>query len=339
MNLPPASILWVNYNSTGFRDVVEDSLRSVWELDYPDYELIAVDNASTDGSFEVVKQCVERAGVKASVVRSKRNLGFAGGNNLAYKLVSKDSKYIVLLNNDAVAYPESLREIVEFMEDKPSVGATQGVIYEYSSPTIQTTGYFLTELLTTWTFKALPRKPTPITFPHGAFAVLKRECLNHVGLANRLFPEGSFSGLDDNYLGMKLWNHGYKVFSLPIKAARHVRSASFKRVKRCVRFYYDHRAWAARIFMTEGRMKPFALLLCLRVTVTYNTSRAVIDGYRLAKRIGEHFDINRMPIVKLPKTYKIPAYLLLRRLLTYDIDRCYSRPQVNVNFKKLFGGS
>jgi cellulose synthase/poly-beta-1,6-N-acetylglucosamine synthase-like glycosyltransferase len=43
----------------GFRDVIEYSLRNVWELDYPDYELIVVDNAPTDGSFEVVKQCVE----------------------------------------------------------------------------------------------------------------------------------------------------------------------------------------------------------------------------------------------------------------------------------------
>jgi GT2 family glycosyltransferase len=338
MNLPPASILWVNYNSMGFRDVVEDSLRSVWELDYPDYELIVVDNASTDGSFEVVKQCVERVGVKASVVRSKKNLGFAGGNNLAYKFVSKDSKYIILLNNDAVAYPESLREIVEFMEDKPSVGAVQGIIYEYTSPAIQAAGSFLTELLTSWTLKTPPRKPISITYPSGAFAILRRESLNRIGLANRLFPEGSFAFLDDNYLGMKLWNHGYKVLSLPVKAARHVGGASFRKVKR-VMLYYGHRAWATRIFMTEGRMKPFALLLCLRVAATYNTGRAVIDGYRLAREIGERFDINRMPIVKLTKTYKMPAYLVLRRFLTYDIDGCYSRPQVNVNFKKLFGGS
>ena len=335
MGLPPASILWVNYNSMGFIDVVEESLHSVKELDYPSYELIVVDNASTDGSFDAIKSCVKDIGVKARVVKSSRNLGFTGGNNLAYRLVSEDSEYIVLLNNDAVAYPESLKEIVEFMEDEPSVGAVQGIIYEYTSSRIQTAGNFLTELLTSWSLKVPLRKPIPITYPSGAFAVLKRKCLNDIGLVNRLFPEESFAYLDDNYLGMKLWNHGYKVFSLPVKAARHVGSASFRRAEHAW-LYYIYRAWAARIFMTKSRIKPFALLLHLRSSVPRNIGKALIDGYRLANMVGERFDINRMPIIRLKlKVHKIPVYLAFRRFLQRDIDKTVFEVLTKLNLKEI----
>jgi len=49
---PPLSIIWVNYNSMIIMDIVLRSLRSVLELEYPDYEVIVVDSASSDGSFE-----------------------------------------------------------------------------------------------------------------------------------------------------------------------------------------------------------------------------------------------------------------------------------------------
>jgi glycosyltransferase involved in cell wall biosynthesis len=59
---PPLSIIWVNYNSIGIMDIVLRSLKSVLELEYPDYEVIVVDNASSDGSFEKIRDLVRGKG-------------------------------------------------------------------------------------------------------------------------------------------------------------------------------------------------------------------------------------------------------------------------------------
>ena len=57
---PPLSIIWVNYNSMDIMDIVLRSLKSILELEYPDYEVIVVDNASSDGSFERIRDLVKR---------------------------------------------------------------------------------------------------------------------------------------------------------------------------------------------------------------------------------------------------------------------------------------
>jgi glycosyltransferase involved in cell wall biosynthesis len=57
---PPLSIIWVDHNSMGIMNIVLRSLKSVLELEYPDYEAIVVDNASSDGSFEKIRDLVKR---------------------------------------------------------------------------------------------------------------------------------------------------------------------------------------------------------------------------------------------------------------------------------------
>ncbi len=57
---PPLSIIWVNYNSMRIMDIVLRSLKSVLELEYPDYEVIVVDNASSDRSFERIRDLAKR---------------------------------------------------------------------------------------------------------------------------------------------------------------------------------------------------------------------------------------------------------------------------------------
>ncbi len=63
-------------------DVVFESLESIASLDYPGdkYELVVVDNGSTDGSFEAVRGLLEKkSGLKKKIVRLGKNLGFTGG--------------------------------------------------------------------------------------------------------------------------------------------------------------------------------------------------------------------------------------------------------------------
>jgi len=90
--------------------------------------------------------------INSKIIELKMNLGFTGGNNVAYRAIDQNSKYVVLLNNDAVPYSESLRNLVEVMENDKTLGSAQGVILNYDEKTIDTAGGFESELLTSYLF-------------------------------------------------------------------------------------------------------------------------------------------------------------------------------------------
>jgi len=114
---PKVSVIWLNYNSIHAIDIAFKSLEAVANLNYPNFELIIVDNGSTDGSAQIIEKIVYeklRSKMNVKFVRLKRNLGFTGGNNIGYRLKDPDSKYIMLTHNDVIPYPKSLRLLVEF---------------------------------------------------------------------------------------------------------------------------------------------------------------------------------------------------------------------------------
>ena len=95
-----ASLIWLNYNSLGFMDIALKSIESVLNLDFDDYEVIVVDNASSDGSFEKIKEIAEEkrpSGVRVRFVRSDVNRGYAGGMNLGWEARDSEAKYVVCL--------------------------------------------------------------------------------------------------------------------------------------------------------------------------------------------------------------------------------------------------
>lgn len=107
MSCPKASIIWLNHNSASFADTVIESLEGIKNLDYPNSELIIVDNGSTDNSLGQIKDLLGNIRLTARIIELTRNLGFDAGVNTAFKARAPDSKYVVLLNNDAVPYLEA----------------------------------------------------------------------------------------------------------------------------------------------------------------------------------------------------------------------------------------
>jgi GT2 family glycosyltransferase len=113
---PPVSIIILNYNGGRF---VEKCLRSVLNTDYPNFEVIFVDNSSTDGSVELVNKLFGDE-PRLKVIVNPRNLGFALGNNIGSKHAS--GKYLVFLNNDTVVERGWLNELVKVAESDPKIG-------------------------------------------------------------------------------------------------------------------------------------------------------------------------------------------------------------------------
>jgi GT2 family glycosyltransferase/lipopolysaccharide/colanic/teichoic acid biosynthesis glycosyltransferase len=108
------SIIIVNYNVRAF---LENCLRSLERaLEGIDGEIIVVDNASDDGSVEMLKQKFPNV----RVIVNDRNLGFSAANNLALKDVK--GKYILLLNPDTVVQEDTLRVMCDFLDRDQSIG-------------------------------------------------------------------------------------------------------------------------------------------------------------------------------------------------------------------------
>lgn len=280
MGWPRVSVLWLNYNSMGIIDVVERSLEALGGLDYPDYEVIIVDNGSSDGSFEVVRGLAGRLRARVKVVRLGRNLGFAGGNNVAFRARDPDSRYIVLLNNDAIPLPGSLRDLVECAESLEGVGAVQGVILDLETGLVDTAGDFLTEFLAAYpAFRGMDprgvRRAFYAAYADGAYSLYSVEAVvKATGYPDRLFPWEAFAYLDDALLGLQLWNAGFKVVSCPVVVGSHRRSSTFGRI-RAVQAYLTARGWAALNEVANSRFKGLIKALMLRSAVARGLAPAL----------------------------------------------------------------
>lgn len=106
------SILIVNYNGKEFLDECFESVNR--HVSVP-FEIIVVDNASTDGSAEFIRTHFP----DVALIESGSNLGFAAGNNLGG--VQAKGHYILLLNNDTVLCSD-LWPAIAYMEEQPEVG-------------------------------------------------------------------------------------------------------------------------------------------------------------------------------------------------------------------------
>lgn len=102
------SIIIVNFNTSR---LLQDCLSSIFKHGLKHkFSVVVVDNASSDGSAEMV----EKKFPKVKVIKSEKNLGFAGGNNLGIK--AGEAKYYLLLNSDTIVSVGSLDSLVDFMD-------------------------------------------------------------------------------------------------------------------------------------------------------------------------------------------------------------------------------
>lgn len=109
------SIVILSYNTRNILlDCLKSIIRNVKKLNY---ELIVVDNASSDNSAN----SVEKDFPQVKLIRSPKNLGFAAGNNLGVKKTK--GKYLLFLNSDTLLKEGSLEGLVNYMEKHPEVGA------------------------------------------------------------------------------------------------------------------------------------------------------------------------------------------------------------------------
>lgn len=123
---PFISIITVNYNQT---QATCEFLESTRKLTYPEFEVIVVDNGSTENPKVISERYPE-----VNLIISEKNLGFAGGNNLGIKAAQGD--YLFFVNNDTLLTPSVLESMIKRFEKDDDIGLISPKIKLHQHPEI-----------------------------------------------------------------------------------------------------------------------------------------------------------------------------------------------------------
>lgn len=123
MRYKQLAIIVVNWNSY---TLTNDTLESLYQTNYRDYDIVLVDNASTDDSVVQLKQNHSNI----ILLQNENNTGFTGGNNkgMQYAL-DHGYEYVLLLNNDVAVEKDFLEPLINALEENEKLGAVQPLIY------------------------------------------------------------------------------------------------------------------------------------------------------------------------------------------------------------------
>jgi hypothetical protein len=217
---PLISVVIPNWNGAAFLPVCLDSLKS---QSFRDFEVIVVDNGSTDNSRDLLASKYKWA----RVVPLNKNEGFAGGCNRG--ISATRGMWVVLMNNDTEAHKDWLKNIVVAIKNKPEYSFFATKILRFDKREIlDGTGDFISRSLFVFRFgqfdtdKGQYDDLGEIFSPCGASAVYRKTMLDDIGLLDEDF----FAYLEDIDLGMRAHIAGYKGLFVHDSVIYHIGGAS-----------------------------------------------------------------------------------------------------------------
>jgi len=197
---------WNNYEDT------RECISSLKNLNYSNYKIILVDNYSTDGSYEKLKNDFSNDPA-VNLLRTSRNLGFAGGNNIGItKALEIGCDYVFILNNDTIVDKDILNNLLEVFEKKENVGIATPLIYCQDMQRVWYGGGefdFRSMIPCQWQY--IPNGITKVEFVSGCAMLIPSAVLKKVGL----FDERFFLSGEDADLCVRMLKAGYNMYINP----------------------------------------------------------------------------------------------------------------------------
>lgn len=221
---PLISVIVLNWNGLAFLD---ECLESLAGQTWPNKEFILVDNGSTDGSRDLLVSWIRRL-PNAQAMLLPTNTGFCKGNNLAFARAR--GEWIALLNSDAIAEPDWLKELVRFGDPNNRVGMLASkILFQNPEHVIDKVGHLIY-----WDGQNRGRgtmetdagqydKDEEVLWPDACAALYHRKLFEETGG----FDETFFAFGDDADLGMRARLLGWKAWYVPTAVVHHRHSASF----------------------------------------------------------------------------------------------------------------
>ncbi len=249
------SIIIINYKT---KELTKDCILSVFEKTTGlNYEIIVVDNASNDGSFEFLsEEFKDKQNVK--IIKSEENLGFGRGNNLGFD--NACGKYLFCLNSDTILLNNAVKIMFDFMEkpENKKVGVVGGQIYDENmqiSHAFQKLPSLLDLILTkTFMYKLFRRqahhildwevakdktKQWEVGYITGAQSFIRADVIKKVGGYSPEF----FMYYEDPELQNRIKKAGYRRVFIPQPEILHLNGRSYcadrseNELKSCIKYY------------------------------------------------------------------------------------------------------
>jgi GT2 family glycosyltransferase len=227
------TVIIVNWNG---QHLLPDCLESLREQEFKKFKTILVDNGSSDGSVDWVRRCYP----EVKVIPLPTNAGFCVANNVGYR--ASKSKYVALLNNDAVAHSLWLQRLVDTLETTDQAGFAASKILNYGKPdTIDRAGDSYTSagagLLRGRGMRSNSYDKQEWIFGACAAAALYRKrMIDEIGF----FNEDFFLLYEDVDLSFRAQLKGYRCLYVPEATVYHKTSSSIIRDSH-TSIYYGHR--------------------------------------------------------------------------------------------------
>ncbi len=136
MSNPRIIVLMLNYNG---KNLLEDAVSSYLANDYDNFEVVVIDNGSSDGSVDYLKANFP----SVKIIRSEINLGYSGGFNIGMKYAFEEQKadFSLITNNDVKVDEHIISELVRVAITETCIGFVIGKVYHFDKPTVlQTVG-------------------------------------------------------------------------------------------------------------------------------------------------------------------------------------------------------
>jgi GT2 family glycosyltransferase len=221
------SVTIVTYNSGRF---IRRCLESLLDQKYPKLEVIIIDNASTDGTADILESFEDRC----LVIYNDENLGFAAAQNQAIGL--SNGNWVLTLNPDVFLLPGFIEALIEGGRLDPRAGTVCGKLFTISAgfdipdkPVVDSTGIYFTPML-----RHFDRGSQECDNGHylryeyvfgatAAAACYRREMIEDVSINGEFFDPDFFSYREDADLAWRAQLLGWKCIYVPYARAYHVR--------------------------------------------------------------------------------------------------------------------
>jgi N-acetylglucosaminyl-diphospho-decaprenol L-rhamnosyltransferase len=293
------SIVIVTWN---VRDLLAQCLASVYA--YPpagEFEVFVVDNASSDGSAEMVQECFPQV----DLIRSPRNAGFARANNVGLRASS--GRYVLLLNPDTEILPGAVQTLLDFAEEHPEAGAAGPMILN-PDLTIQSSCNPMPTLWREfWRLMCLDRflaqsiyheekwdtgVAHPVKVIQGNCLLVGREALSDVGLLDETY----FMFTEEVDFCYRLLQRGWGIYWVPMARIIHYGGQSTRQVPGKM-FIELYRSKVAFFRKTRGKWGSVVYKLLLFVTALTRLPWGIGrtgKGEQAAQRRQSYLDLLRV---------------------------------------------
>jgi GT2 family glycosyltransferase len=290
IDTPRFSVVIPNYNGLIY---LQDCFNSLRKSNYPNLEIILVDNGSTDESVAFVEQNFP----EVKIIRSDTNLSYSGGSNLGIQHAT--GKYVVLLNNDTEVTPGWLNPLLEEFESDSQLAACQPKILSMSDHAMfeyaGAAGGFMDRLgypfLRGRIFDTLEKDdgqyddPIDLFWTSGAAMAIRKQVLDESGLLD----EGFVLHMEEIDLCWRMHLLGYRLRIRPDAVIYHHGGGTLG-AEKMSKMYYNHRNSIFMLFKNYSLKRlllifpirfllDMALIMKSALALDWKRAFAVINAY------------------------------------------------------------